>query len=64
MPVSADWLRRMALILIIGCRHLTLGGAADIELGGNVTTLNGNLTFEDKVIADGSGDQRFDAGTV
>jgi filamentous hemagglutinin len=42
---------------------LNLGGAEGIELGGNVETHDGDLTFEDAVTANG-GDQVFDAGTA
>jgi len=40
---------------------LNLGGDEGIELGGNVETHNGDLTFEDAVTAKGTGNQRFDA---
>ena len=43
---------------------LNLGGDEGIELGGNVETHDGDLTFEDAVTANGIGDQRFDAGTA
>jgi len=39
-------------------------GNSEIRLAGNVTTLNGDLIFEDRVVANGDGAQRFDAGTV
>jgi filamentous hemagglutinin family protein len=47
------------------CGDLTLDAGRDpgahIYAGGNVTTFNGNLTFEDDVIANGCGNQTFNA---
>ena len=47
--------------------NLTLGAGtqpdAQIELPGDVTVTDGDLTFWDQVIANGSGSQRFDAVT-
>jgi len=40
---------------------LNLGGDEGIELGGNVETQDGDLTFEDAVTANGTGNQVFDA---
>jgi hypothetical protein len=41
---------------------LTLAGEAGIKLAGDVTTSDGSLTFEDDVIANGTGNQTFTAG--